>query len=331
MLPSVQNIIDWKADNCRSVRDNTQNENMQPIEIIVNASSGKGGDEKRNRDIVEAFKSHSIEGRINEAHSGEELLEHAKRAAESDAETVVGGGGDGTISAVAAAVAGTRKKFGVLPFGTLNHFAKDLNIPFELDAAVNVIAAGHSIDVDIAEVNGRAFINNSSLGLYPDMVRGRELRQRLGFGKWYSLARSAMAVFKRYPLVSVRLKADGKEIVTKTPFIFIGNNEYEIESFDIGKRARLDAGHLSVYMTRRSGRLALIRIAIKSVFGGLSQEKDFLSVMTDEIIIETRRPNIRVALDGEVTMMSPPLRYSMRPGALSVIVPEDQTSEVVES
>ena len=271
---------------------------MQTIEVIVNAASGSGGDEERNRNLVEIFKARGIDAHINEAHSGEELLDHAKRAAESDAETVVAGGGDGTISAVAAAIAGTGKKFGVLPFGTLNHFAKDLGIPFELEAAVKVIADGHAIDVDVAEVNGRVFINNSSLGLYPDMVRGRELRQRLGFGKWHSLARSAVVVFKRYPLVGVRLKADGKEIVTKTPFIFIGNNEYQIESFDIGKRSRLDAGHLSVYMTRRSGRLALIRIALKAVFGGLSQEKDFLSVMTDEIVVETRRPNIRVALDG---------------------------------
>ena len=301
---------------------------MGPIEIILNASAGKEGGADTAGELTKLFDAHGIEAQINEAGSGSEIIDLAKRAAESDAETIVAGGGDGTISAVAAAILGTGKTLGVLPRGTFNHFGKDLNIPADLAQAVDVIAAGHTIDVDAAEVNERIFINNSSLGLYPDMVRGRELRQRLGYGKWHSLARSALTVFRRYPLLAVRLKADGKEIVTHTPFIFIGNNEYEIESFSIGGRERLDAGRLSVYMTRGSGRLALLRIAIKTIFGGLRQEKDFYRVMADEVIIETRKSNIRVALDGEVVMMSPPLQYTIRPGALRVIVPEPSKDEV---
>ena len=289
-------------------------------EIILNASSGTGGSPDRAR-ISELFKNRGIEARIAEAASGDELMSLAKRAAESEAETVVAGGGDGTVSAVASAIAGGEQKLGLLPLGTLNHFAKDLKIPAEMGAAVDVIVAGHSVQIDAGEVNGRIFINNSSLGLYPDMVRGRELRQRLGFGKWHSLARSALTVFRRYPLLGVRIKTDGEEIVTRTPFIFIGNNEYAIESFDIGARVRLDGGKLSVYMTRHSGRLALIRIALKAVFGGLSQEKDFLTVLTDELVVETRRAHVRVAVDGEVVMMKTPLIYRIRPGSLRVIVP----------
>lgn len=304
--------------------------NMGLIEIILNASAGKDSEVDTAGELLALFEAHGIDVRICDAGSGSEIVDLAKLAAESDSETVVAGGGDGTISAVAAAIVGTGKTMGVLPLGTLNHFGKDLNIPADLAAAVNVIAAGYTIDVDVGEVNKRVFINNSSLGLYPDMVRGRELRQRLGYGKWHSLARSALTVFRRYPLLAVRLNADGKDIVTHTPFIFIGNNEYEIESFSVGGRERLDAGHLSVYMTRRSGRLALLRIAIKTIFGGLRQEKDFHRVMADEVVIETRKSNIRVALDGEVAMMSPPLKYTVRPGALKVIVPEPSKDEVSE-
>ncbi|CAN5459852.1 diacylglycerol kinase family protein [soil metagenome] len=303
---------------------------MHDIEIIINASSGKGGGPDRERELADAFAAHWLEARIRSAGSGEELMDLARAAAESDAKTIVAGGGDGTISAVAGAIAGKGKTLGVLPFGTLNHFAKDLGIPFELKAAVDVIAAGHAIDVDLGEVNGRVFINNSSLGLYPEMVRGRERMQRLGYSKFRSLVPAAMAAFRRYPLIDVRLRADGNEIVTRSPFIFIGNNKYELESFEIGTRERLDAGQLCGYMTRRTGRLALLRIAIKAVFGGLTQERDFLSAMTDEILIETHRSNIRVALDGEVVMMSPPLRYSIRPGALRVFVPEKPQSEGTE-
>ena len=299
---------------------------VRPIELIINASSGRSDSSDREHELIKLFAEHGIEIQLKVAQNGEELLSFAKNAAEGEASTVIAGGGDGTISAVAGAIAGTDKHLGVLPLGTLNHFAKDLNIPSDLEGAIAVIASRHTVEIDVAEVNERIFINNSSLGLYPEMVRGRERRQRLGFGKWHSLARSALTVFRRYPLLATRLKADNKEIVTRTPFIFIGNNEYEIESFNIGAREHLDRGHLSVYMTRRMGRLALLRIALKGVFGGLSQEKDFLSVMTDEINVDTHRRRVRVALDGEVVMMATPLRYRIRPGALRVIVPEVQAA-----
>ncbi len=301
--------------------------NTQPIEIVMNAAAGTGGNGVDHGQLSKLFSDRGIKTEKIEARSGEELVSLARSAAASNADMVIAAGGDGTISAVAAAIAGTGKTLGVLPLGTLNHFAKDLNIPPDLEGAIDVIAAGHSIMVDVAEVNGRVFINNSSLGLYPDMVRGRELRQRLGYGKWHALARSVLTVFRRYPMLGVRLKVDGKEIVTRTPFIFIGNNEYKIETFNIGARERIDGGHLSVYMTRRSGRMAMMRIALKAIFGGLSQEKDFLTVMTDEVRIETRRPNVRVALDGEVIMIKMPLQYSIRPGVLKVIVSEDRKNE----
>ena len=296
---------------------------MQSIEVILNAGSGSTGKNESASQVVDLFKARGIDVRVNEARTGEELLKLAKQAARSECGVVVAGGGDGTISAVAGELAHTQKSLGVLPLGTLNHFAKDLHIPTNLEAAIDVIVAGRTIDIDAGEVNGRIFINNSSLGIYPDVVRGRERRQRLGYGKWHSLIRSAWTVFRRYPLLGVRLAADGTEIVTRTPFVFVGNNGYEIESFNIGARKRLDAGHLSVYMTRRMGRLALLRIAIRGLIGGLSQEKDFMSAETAEINIETRRQRIRVAIDGEVQMMETPICYRIHPHALRVIVPED--------
>ena len=296
---------------------------MPQIEVIINAASGQSETNDVASSLTDIFASHGMDARINEAGDGAQLLTLAKQAVESDCEIVVACGGDGTISLVAGFVVANGKTLGVLPLGTLNHFAKDLTIPPELDAAVNVIANGRTLDIDVGEVNGRVFINNSSLGLYPDVVHGRELRQRIGFGKWHSLMRSAFSVFRRYPLLSVRLTANGKELAARAPFVFIGNNEYQIESFDIGGRKHLDHGNLSVYMARRSGRLALLRIAVRALFGGLSQEKDFLTADTCEMLVETRRRRIRVAIDGEVLMMETPLRYRIRPGALRVIVPEN--------
>lgn len=299
---------------------------MPAIEVILNASSGIGDDAGPEAEVSRLFEEHGLDITLRLARTGEELLQFAIDAAKGDAEIVVAGGGDGTVSAVAAAISETGKTLGVLPLGTLNHFAKDLQIPLDLEQAVSVIVGGRIVDVDVGEVNGRIFINNSSIGIYPAMVRGREMRQRLGFGKWHSLFRSTISVFRRYPLFGVRLKSDENEIVTRTPFIFIGNNDYAIESFSLSGRNRLDEGKLSVYMTRRSGRLAMLRIALKTIFGGLSQDKDFLSVLTETVTLETRRARIRVALDGEVELMKTPLEYSIRPAALRVFVAETYDS-----
>jgi len=301
-----------------------------PINIIINASSGTSDKEDERRILADIFEANGVDARIELAQSGAEIVEMAKRAAHGDGQTIVAGGGDGTISAVAAELVGTEKILGVLPLGTLNHFAKDLNIPLNLEEAARAIIAGHVAKVDVGEVNGQIFINNSSLGLYPDVVRRREQRQRLGYGKWNSLLRSAFKVLRRYPFLDIRLNADGKEIVTRTPFVFIGNNTYEMESFNIGGRTCLDAGHLSLYMTPRTGRLALLKIALRALFGNLRQGKDFMSLCTDEVWIGTRRRQLRVAMDGEVLMLETPLHYRVRPAALRVIVPaktEDETRE----
>ena len=292
-----------------------------PINVIINAASGTSDKEDERRTLADIFEANGVDARIDLAKSGAEIVEMAKRAVKSGSQTIVAGGGDGTVSAVAAELVGTEKILGVLPFGTLNHFAKDLNIPLDLEEAARAIIAGHVTKVDVGEINGHIFINNSSLGLYPDIVRRREQRQRLGYGKWNSLFRSAFKVLRRYPFLHIRLNADGKEIVTRTPFVFIGNNSYEMESFNIGGRTCLDAGHLSLYMTPRTSRFGLLQMALRALFGNLQQAKDFISLCTDEVWIETRRKQLRVAMDGEVEMLETPLHYRVRPAALRVIVP----------
>jgi diacylglycerol kinase family enzyme len=245
----------------------------------------------------------------------------AQRAANNGAEIVVAGGGDGTINSVGSAILGTDKTLGVLPLGTLNHFAKDMNIPLNLDAAVETIIKGQTVKVDVGEFNGRMFLNNSSLGLYPSIVRERQKHERLGSGKWPAFVWAALAVLKRYPFLDIRLQVDGKELTTRTPFLFVGNNEYEMETLNVGARQVLDAGVLSLYMTHRTGRLGLVRLALRALFGGLNQEKDFMALTTEELSIETKKRRLRVALDGEVTVVEPPLHYRIRKRALAVRVP----------
>jgi diacylglycerol kinase family enzyme len=300
-----------------------------PIKVIMNAGSGSSEDKNESKkQLEEAFLANNLDAHFSVAESGEQLLEMAEEAAKGDYQTIVAAGGDGTISAVAAAIAETGKTLGVLPFGTLNHFSKDLNISSELEESVRIIAENNVAEIDIGEVNGQVFINNSSIGLYPQIVRRREKQQNiLGRGKWVAAFWAALAVMRRYPFLKIRLTIDGKEFTRKTPFVFVGNNEYEMDSFNIGGRKCLDAGSLSVYVLHRTGRMGLVRLAVRSVFGVLRQAQDFETFCTDEIIIETRHKKLLVAFDGEVKPMETPLRYRIRPNALRVIVPMQEKSE----
>ena len=291
------------------------------IEVILNAHSGTDDKKDVQRRLQELFVASGFDARISIARTGARVVELAQRAARSDADIIVAGGGDGTINSVASAAIESGKTMGVLPFGTMNHFAKDLHIPLDLEGAIKTIVAGHAIEIDVGEVNDLIFVNNSSLGLYPSIVRERQKQQRLGWGKWPAYVWAALAVLRRYPFLNVRLSVDGKELKSRTPFVFIGNNEYEMESLNIGGRGNLDAGKLSLYMSHRTSRLGLIRLALRALFGGLRQEKDFIALSTKEIWIGTKHKHVRVALDGEVLVMKPPLHYKVRPRALRVLAP----------
>lgn len=253
---------------------------------------------------------------------GETVMHLAQRAAQSEGRTVVAGGGDGTISAVAGALTHTPKRLGVLPLGTLNHFAKDIAMPATVPEAIQVLAAGHEYQVDVGEVNGRIFLNNSSLGLYPRIVRHRtEQQERLGRRKWPAFAWATLDALRVLPSLRLRVLADGEERVTRTPFFFVGNNPYNMEGLRIGKRDRLDTGSLHAYYATDAGRWRMLALAARSLVGRVRQAESFEMLAAHEITVETRRPSIDVSLDGEVCHFTTPLRYRIRPRALRVIGP----------
>src|SRR6185503_8581816 len=292
--------------------------------VIISLASGSGNQEEMSGKLMETFNAHGLAVDISLAQTGDEVAELARSAARDHWNTIVAGGGDGTVNSVASHLVDTEKVLGILPLGTLNHFARDLKLPGDIAAAVEAIAAGRVRKIDVGEVNGRVFLNNSSLGLYPIIVREREKQQRLGSRKWPAFVWAAFSALRRYPFLNVSLNADGKQFHRRTPFVFIGNNEYAMEALSIGLRDRLDRGHLSVYITHRTGRWGLVRLALRALLGRLKNEKDFLALQASEVTIETRHKRLRVAFDGEVDVMKGPLRYRVRPGALRVIVPENE-------
>ena len=293
-----------------------------PLQVVINAGSGIGSDDKFCATLAGLFNARKVAAQIHLARSGAELASLFADAVARAPRIVVAGGGDGTMSAAAAALSDSGIALGVLPLGTLNHFAKDLQLPLALEAALDNILDGRPSAVDVGEVNGKVFVNNSSLGLYPEIVRERERQQqRLGRGKWQAFARATVGALRRYPFLDVSLRIDGVDHLRRTPFVFIGNNEYRIDGLNLGERSRLDVGCLSVYVARQPARLALLGFAMRALLGRLKQARDFDALLATELVVATGRRQLRVAIDGEVTLLQMPLRYRVRPASLRVIVP----------
>jgi diacylglycerol kinase family enzyme len=301
---------------------------MPKIFAIINAGSGSVSSEETRVLLEQEFDTQGLDAKIHIAKSGEEIIDLAKTAVKGAAKIIVAGGGDGTISAVASELIGSDKILGVLPLGTLNNFSKDLRIPQDLAGAVKIISENLVQKIDVGEVNGRMFVNNSSIGLYPRIVKRRvKQQQRLGRGKWAAAFWAAWKVVRIAPLLKVRLEIDGKTFRRKTPFVFVGNNEYEMDFFNIGRRPNLDDGKLSVYYLKRGGRWGLIMLIVRTIFGRLRQARDFEEISTAEISIEVRKRRLLVAFDGEIAVLNTPLDYRIHPRALSVLVPPAEEPE----
>lgn len=291
--------------------------------VIVNAASGvreREIAEERGR-IVAGLESLGVEATVLQV-PGPRLTEAAGEAAAGGAEAVVMAGGDGTMSAGAAALAGGDCPMGILPMGTLNHFARDLGIPGDLEGALKVVGSRFVKRVDVGEANGRVFLNNASIGLYPHAVAAREKQQdEKGTGKWLAMCRAAIQTLRRFPVVRVTLRLPTGAARLTTPLVFIGNNKYEMSLLSLGKRDVLDGGDLWVYVASNRGRVGFVSLALRAVAGRLDQARDFLGTAVAEVTIEDRRRLIRVAFDGEVCQVDSPLRCRSRPGALPVILP----------
>jgi diacylglycerol kinase family enzyme len=260
-----------------------------------------------------------VSPRIVTFKAGDDIAALAREAAQTS-DVVVAAGGDGTVSAVAGVVAGTDTRLGVLPVGTLNHFARDLKLPSELDKAVAMVAAGQTRKVDAGEVNGHLFVNNSSIGVYPNAVEIREGLRKTGRGKWIAMAMATWQVLRTYRGIRVQLTVNGRQISARTPFVFVGNNEYVVEGLKIGEREHLTSGKLFVYLAPRISTRRLPVLLLRAVLGHAVQNHAFEVIPTCDLKIETfSSKRITVSLDGETTELKMPLHYQARPGALQAI------------
>jgi len=209
-----------------------------------------------------------------------------------------------------------------MPLGTLNHLARDLGIPATLQESVQVIASGRTRSIDVAEVNGRTFVNNAAIGLYPLMVIDREAQQdRLGRSKRLAMLVASLRTLMRFHHQRLTLSIDGGEARVDTPLLFVGNNDYQLAFPAAGQREKLDDGELCVMLMRKKGVPGFLAAVARALLG-IQRADDMVRIDgVKQLKVDSARSTITLALDGETLVMKPPLEFRIRPGALKVIAP----------
>jgi len=288
---------------------------------ILNDRSGGAASFKRY-DFTDLFAQRRIKVEIFISRPGISVVELAKNAVRRNFDIIVAGGGDGTISAVAAALVGYPAiRLGILPLGTLNHFSRDLNIPSDISRAVDIICAGYSEAIDIGCVNDTYFVNNTSVGLYPAIVKLRESLQGAGYSKWWAAALSSIRILGRFRRLELEIQPSGKAVVRrKAALLFVGNNAYETAAGNLGTRLSIKRGILWVNVSTSSTWLGLF-MSLATLVLGRERPTDALIFEASSLKVISRKKLLTVASDGEVLHLKPPLNYSILPKALTVIVP----------
>lgn len=285
-----------------------------------------GGAVARDPDIADkvagALEGAGIDAAV-ELIDGGEIGARASATAKRGDPLLIAGGGDGTVGAATAALVGTKTALGILPLGTLNHFARDLGIPFALDDAAELIAGGNQRQVDVAEMNGKVFINNSAIGLYPLMVVDRDTQQkRLGRSKRLAMLVASLRTLARFNHQRLTLTVnDEKKARIDTPLLFVGNNDYRLDLGGPGQRGSLEDGELCVLVMRKKTRAGLIAATVRALLGH-SRPDDMVRIDgVERLRVASSRSRLTVSLDGEVVSAAPPLDYRIRKRALRVIAP----------
>jgi diacylglycerol kinase family enzyme len=311
--------------------------NKKPVVVLWNSASGWSDDRRQAQQVRQLIAESGAPLQFERVGKGQDIAASSRSYLSGEPKILVAAGGDGTINAVAHALIHTDSALGVIPAGTLNHFARDLCIPLTAEGAAANIVSGREIQIDVGTVNGRLFLNNSVLGLYPVYRAAREAYERKGLGanrftRFIAVLRSLVRVLLHLPQYRLHLTLeDGQTLSVKTAFVLIANNEHEIEQWNIGHRECLDKGHLWIYVLKRSTRWSLLKFFLRFLFKRFSRHDAFQIFKARAVRVDARFHHLKAGLDGEIVRLETPLEYRSLPRALRVIAPAGYAAEIISS
>jgi diacylglycerol kinase family enzyme len=233
----------------------------------------------------------------------------------------VAAGGDGTVNHLVQPLVNTDGVLGVIPVGTYNHFAKDLGIPLDWRAALEVALGGATKQIDTARANDRFFVNNISMGLYPELVSKREARGR-DYPRWKARLFAAYSTLRKFPHIAVTLESEHHQEAVRTHVLMVSNNRYDLSRIGVqAPRSRLEEGRLSVYWLPHVPRLKLMSFIAHYLAGRVHTAPGFRSFRTVRLKVQSPKHHLHVGIDGEVAKLALPLVVTIVPQSLLVRVP----------
>jgi diacylglycerol kinase family enzyme len=294
------------------------------VAVVMNSKAGAivgGSPDETARRIERLFAAAGTEAQVVVAE-GPNLEEAIRGFRDSDVDAVVVAGGDGSVDTAAKALIGSGKPLGVLPMGTFNLFARDLQVPLKLEEAVGALAGGHVQQVDTAEVNGKLFLCNSVMGLMPSLVDAREsIRGKSFFQRLRDMAAAVGRLVRRYPRLTVTVDlGKGSQTITVRS-LAVTCNPYEEKLGALPMRPHMDTGRLALYQIGHRGRLGMLWLLVSVVLGHWKQSTAVSEWMAPELAIAGRGASIQVVNDGELLSLELPLHYRIHPKELAVLVP----------
>jgi diacylglycerol kinase family enzyme len=283
------------------------------LKVFLNAAGGN----------AEAARMALSEGAFDlEEVQPSELERRIKQAIDGGAKRIVAAGGDGTIATAASLVAKTDVELAIIPAGTLNHFARDHNIPENLGKAALVAADGVLIGADVAYVNGSLFLNTSSIGAYVTFVRVRERFEKyVGYRIASFLA--LIRTWARLRTFAVTLEVEGEKKMYRSSMVFIGAGERELKLPTLGNRVKDGRRGLHVMVVGGRKRARLFAVALAGIAKGTKEAErlpEFDDFLVESCRIDLTRSHALIGLDGELKEMRTPLDYRIERDALRLVV-----------
>ncbi|WP_282601622.1 diacylglycerol kinase family protein [Paracoccus sp. PARArs4] len=291
---------------------------------VMNSGSGRRRHHETAALLNKRLAPHCGRFEMRVAEHGRDLPQLARDVASEGFDLVIAVGGDGTQSAVAGALAGTGIPMGVLPGGTFNYFARDLGVGETIEEGIDTILDARQSLTDLGEVNGLIFLNNISLGAYPQILKTREgIYRRWGRSRLAAYWSVAVALRRLRNPMRLTARVDGEEQHFTSALVFVARSAYQLETFGLEGADAIRDGRMVVLVAKASRAMPLFRSALRLAFGHSARDEDFDMIVTDRMEIETPAKAQLVAHDGEKTRLASPFRMSVRRDALRVLLPAD--------
>lgn len=245
-----------------------------------------------------------------------------REALDAGLKTFVVAGGDGTVHHVAQALVGTEGILGVIPIGSVNHLARDLEVPIgDWRAALDIAVRGEIHQIDVGRVNGLYFINSVMLGIYPTISEYRERFRSLN-NRWAAYFKAARLALRHFPHVTLVVELDGRVETFRTQLFVVAVNSYDLSQFGlVSPKTTFNDGRLSIYSLSFMSRTQFIRAAAKYFRGKVGDVPGFRRIRTAQLHVDTGKRRLRVSLDGELIELQTPLQIAVVPSSLLVRAP----------